>query len=635
MKQINVERRWVAHVWIASACILLLLAATYVAPLAGVLAWVEGWIAPALLTCASVLWWRQRKGLPHRLECRGRWGLWLTLTLSLFPLIAAWSGQQQHGITSYAAIGGWMPWSDAGKYYSGAVLFLDTGQLDPWACRRPFNALLLAIRLALSGGDLQGALILQSLLGGLALWLAAREIGRLFGQAASLFFLGLCYAFFRVFAPTTLSECLGLTLGLLAIPALLRAVYGQHRRLAWLLGACAVLSMGQMVRPGTVLLLPAIIAWATFSLARRNIKQGLIIAILLVSACAIPVLGNKLSLRLYSADDGIANANFVYTFYGFTQGLNWKEAETELLGRSHEIHEGETWHEAAYRFSFEALREKPTVFVLSLCGNGLHAAITLPQHLMDLLFRTSIRTSASKGTLLLFAGLTLVLFAPVGITTWSHLRARSFPHGWFWALCVTGIVATIPIIIRDGGIRVFAATFPLICTLGAALFAPPKQTLKLDRRKSVRSSGACIGIAIALLLTALILPGIIASRRSPTEQSRVQLDAKYRIVIHVLPDGHATGSSIAARHRDRRILMNEQDFRRATRYQEMSEAVLNLKPPFSLVMGLEQGLRVPIYGFIEGLPAISAKDSIQLERGEQALNWVRLLSVSPRPGQSP
>jgi hypothetical protein len=622
-----------AHLAVAGACSFLLIAAASSASLVALLSLVEAWLAPGLLGCAAGCWWMQRMGRTGPLTnivARGSaWGPWPMLTLCVLPLLATWSGH----LVLNSVLGGWMPWSDAGNYYSGAMRFLDEGQLHPWACRRPLNALLLACRLAASGGDLQGALLLQSLLGGLALFLATREIWRTFGLAAALFFTGLCYAFFRVCAPTTLSECLGLTLGLLAIPPLLRAVYGQHQRLGWMLGAAFVLSLGQIVRPGTVGLLPALLVWAAFSLGGRRIKRSLLVTVLLVMVFAIPVLANKLALRMYGTDDGIANANFVHTFYGFTRGLSWKEAEVELRGRSGQIREGETWHSAAYRFAFEALREEPSVFAQSLLSNLVHAATTLPQHVMDLLFQTTLRAHPPR-ILVFFALLSLPLFAPLGIAAWGQLRARSFPHAWFWGLSILGIVATMPIIVRDGGIRVFAATFPLCTALGAALLAHPTPPTTGDHRPGLRSSAGCVGLAMGLLLSALVIPGWLAPRRPPMEDPTpppfVELTAKDRIVFHVLPEGEDDRRSILSQHRNRLICCNVRYFQHLSQvgHLKLGQGAQQLKAPFSLVMGLDRHSRNPIYGFVEGLLHSSPECAIQLELSQQGPHWRPILSNS-------
>jgi hypothetical protein len=252
---------------------------------------------------------------------------------------------------------------------------------------------------------------------------------------------------------------------------------------------------------------------------------------------------------------------------------------------------------------------------------------------MDLLFQTTLRAHPPR-ILVFFALLSLPLFAPLGIAAWSQLRARSFPHAWFWGLSILGIVASMPIIVRDGGIRVFAASFPFCTALGAALLAHPTPPTTGDHRPGLRSSAGCVGLAMGLLLSALVIPGWLAPRHPPMEDPTpppfVELTAKDRIVFHVLPEGEDDRQSILSQHRNRLICCNVRHFQHLSQvgHLKLGHGAQELTAPFSLVMGLDRHSRNLVYGFAEGLLHSSPESAIQLELSAPGPHWRAILSSS-------
>lgn len=629
--------RFGPHLLVGGACFVFILFAVHSVVIGSLVAIVEGWISPGLLAFGSFAWiWRNHfhNGQVDNWVYRiGKFGPQFSLVLCLLPLITAWSGKLVHWGTTYSAFGGWIPWSDAQSYYSGAVRFLEQGELGEWTSRRPLNALFLASRLGILDGGLSAALVFQALLGGLAIYWATRSVCRMYGVPAGLFFVGLNYAFFRVFSPTTQSDTLGLILGLLAIPPLLGALHGRSNSVLWLLGGAFVLSFGQVVRPGTVFLLPALVfcGFAFFAGgARRRIWTGIFV----LTVVAAPFLLNKLCLQIYSSVGGM-NSNFVYTFYGLTIGDDWKAAEEDLDSMDEFIRDGESWNEAAYRRAFENLNENPEVFVNTLVGNFLYSIKTLPLHIGDLLFRISVRRGGfSPISLLVFGFLTIVLFAPIMLLAFRRVRSRKFPKFWFWTVCLVAMVASFPIIIRDGSFRVLAATFPLFVVFGASILAPMAPEEKAEGQKDPSACWFSIGLAVALMLGVLIAPMLVSGsyRQLPEgvgANGEVILLPQERMMIEVRPDNDAKQKSIAAINRDRVVIWGESDFAHALRVGrlEFNKDFLGRKAPYTLVAGLDAVRLNPVYAVCDGPALVAPGEMISLELGDRNGQWFELKTM--------
>jgi hypothetical protein len=76
--------------------------------------------------------------------------------------------------------------------------------------------LLLTVRLALAGGDLRGAMLIDAALLGLSCALMAREVARDCGAPAGFMLFAMLYVIGREHARVVGSESLGLTLAALA-----------------------------------------------------------------------------------------------------------------------------------------------------------------------------------------------------------------------------------------------------------------------------------------------------------------------------------------------------------------------------------------------------------------------------------
>src|SRR5207245_1720709 len=155
------------------------------------------------------------------------------------------------------------------------------GRFGGFSERRPLHAAWLAVRLGLTGGYLQPALVLQAVLVGLAAWLAARAVGRRFGLGAGLAAFALIFGLSDDYLPAVVTEPLGIALASLALVALLAR--GVLDRLATAVAGVFLLGVALQARPGSQLVLPLVVAWVLVVHRRRfRIAAGALAAVLAV-----------------------------------------------------------------------------------------------------------------------------------------------------------------------------------------------------------------------------------------------------------------------------------------------------------------------------------------------------------------
>ncbi|MFO0602604.1 MAG: hypothetical protein U0324_05480 [Polyangiales bacterium] len=457
---------------------------------------------PALVALASgVAWMASTRGRPAR-GVVPLWTLPVACALMAVPVFAAWGEARTHG----TFIGGLLPYSDAGDYVLGALGLLDDGRLDVWNSRRPLNGVLLAVRLALAGGDLRGALALQVALLGSALWLAARAVARDLGLASGLAWFGAASLFGAVFVPATLSESLGVTVGSLALALLWRAATS---RAPWHLAAgFAALSVALNARSGPFLVLPALLLWAARlrdDPARRWSPRSLGAAL---AGVAAGFAFNGLVFRLHHGIRGAAQANFSYTLYGLARGgLGWEQVfvdHPELRAMA----EGPR-AEAVYRHAFAVLRAHPWGLVVGLFRN------------VEQLVR-AWTTSATGG---LAAGhpvlqWALALAAVAGVAAVLRGAAKRSPgaaHTGLVALGAAGAFASAPVIYMDGDERVFAAAVPLVMA-GAVYVAAAltqQRASEGEPRDDARAPAALLGALALCWVAGVPVARMVRGRTTP------------------------------------------------------------------------------------------------------------------------
>jgi hypothetical protein len=388
--------------------------------------------------------------------------LTFSVMLSMLPVFICWSGGAP---PNYNVIGELIPWSDANGYFWGAEHLLHEGTLDAWNQRRPLNAAFFAARMAFIDENFSYALLLQAIFFGVAAFLATYAVARTHGKIAAIVMYAITYAFAAIYLPVTMSECFGLTLGLLAFALLWNGAY--ELRLSLYVAGVFMLTLALLARAGAMLVLPAFVFCAAY-LFRGRLGSGLYPAMATGVAIVLAWLVNKSFLLLYGGGENeMVLANFSFVFYGLAAGgKGWMQVMSDYPQIN-------AMSEAAgnafvYDKALSLVMSEPLLLFQGLLKNLLMSPIYFFGHMIRVLVEQSDGSTA-------FSKLNYIIGAAVITPTflWGSVRfirnRQSETRGLFvLLLCfLLGFLLSLPFFYMDGGVRSTAATYPFV----AAIFA--------------------------------------------------------------------------------------------------------------------------------------------------------------------
>jgi len=438
--------------------------------------------------------------------------------LFIVPIIHVWVALP----SLYYSIGGLLPYSDAFNYYDGATRLLTLGHLDEWNSRRPVNAMLLAVRLALAGHDLRWALLIQAGLLGFSCFLMARAIAREFGAAAGLMLFACLYAVAREYVRSTMSESLGLTIGVLASTILWIGARRRERSLAAL--GMLLMTVALNARSGAFLTLPALIAWAAFAFRRDGQRVDWRSAAIATGAVAAGFLLNAAFLRIYAGTLGVGNGNFALTLYGFSTGRpGWTRIYADLP-QAMQL-SGDAQNHFAYVHALENIRAHPAALVRGLW-------IGMEQWSAAIWLYVRAILSLVPYPSLLNAVFQVSIGAGICVRLW---RFRKDPAAWLLVATTAGFFGSGAVVFPDAGFRALAVSYPLfvlVAALGIATSAPDADTME-----PAPASWPAITLSAVLILLALGGPAVAhrfepSHLVAPVDRTATEDDA---IVVRVGP----------------------------------------------------------------------------------------------------
>lgn len=235
---------------------------------------------------------------------------WLIAALAAFvlPLIAYWSSAHSHG----NALAGLIPWNDAGLYYGCAQDIL-LGTSESGCGMRPFYVVMLAGLFWLAGNDMQIALLLQTILAGLSVFIYARVAGRYLSAAGTLAAFTVLALFAAMFCTgIMLTENAGLMLGVLAVALLWRS--GGEIGPASFFLAMVLFAAGLNARGGAMFALPGLIFWAYFHAEGERMRRLLIAMSGIAGAGAGFAVAFLPTVILHGSLEA-THSNFAYVLY--------------------------------------------------------------------------------------------------------------------------------------------------------------------------------------------------------------------------------------------------------------------------------------------------------------------------------
>jgi hypothetical protein len=428
-----------------------------------------------------------------------------TAILAAAIVLAAWAFMAWDwatGRTITFAVAGILPISDAAGYFGCASSLVDLGHFAPayagWCGHRPIYLGLLSALLALGGRYLQLALLAQAALIGVSLAVLAREALRFAGAAGTALALAVLWAFAaKTCFLTTTTESAGLAFGALALALLLAGAGRGSGRLV--LGGIALMSIALNARAGALFVLPLLVLWSGV-FARQ---AGLGIWRMMAGAVVAVAFGFVFEYALVAAGGngaGAAHSDFAYTLYGLAAGgKSWTQAAADHPEIAALPTDGARAG-ATYRFAVDLIRAHPWWLAGALARNFV-------TNLMDTA-TFGIGTRFGQGAR--WAPVALVAALPWLVGVVAALIGMRDRRKLLLATLVLGGLLSGPIIVQDGGIRVFAATIAGDCTVAGLGVAT---VLRLIVRRSapadpveISSAAGWAGTIAAVLLILVVLP---------------------------------------------------------------------------------------------------------------------------------
>lgn len=341
------------------------------------------------------------------------------------------------GASPGLSLGGYFQVSDASGYFDCAGQMIEDGTVTSWCHRRPIYPLFLSGVGLLAGRNLEIMLLLQAGISGACAFLFARTIASWLGPVAGAFAvitIGL-YAWQYVVGQT-MSEMLGLSLGLISCALLLRA--GEKRSYGLALAGVFLFALGQQVRPGAMFALPLLIVWVG-ALRGRDLFSFLTGVGLagLVTAGAFAL--NAAAVVAVGGDPAIANANFAQTLYGLSVGEDWRSLGADYPNLMPETAENVR---QIYALAFQKMVADPGVVINSIKDNLL-AYLDSPWY-NNLIPISPVR----------------IVFSIGAIIATGFAAPRSWRAGLVFSIALGELLSSL-ILAGDGNIRVWSVSAPL------------------------------------------------------------------------------------------------------------------------------------------------------------------------------
>jgi hypothetical protein len=426
------------------------------------------------------------------------------VVLCLLLLLISWTNG---GTQDYSAIGGLLPYSDAAGYFDGAERLLHDGVLTSWAERRPLNSAFFAARLFVSGENFYYAMAIQALVAATALFLASNAIAKVQGAAVALVFFAINFSFLSSCLYRSLSEPLGISLGLISFALYCPSI--AHRNMTHYALATFFLTLALLTRAGAMFELPASIFFAMLFFADNWRRRCAALA----ATCAAIAGGwllNAVLVRTYGTGGGLLS-NFSYVIYGLSQGgKTWSQAMIDFPQLSGNESQIATF---LYHRAFESVVSNPLLLVTGVAKSLLRSLAYLPSHIFHLLGDMSDDGLPPKPIQTLVLAALLIPATLYGtFRAISERRTTLTQFHLFLLFHVAGFIVSLPFFYQDGGIRLTAATFPFLAAAVAIALAACKKEPMLPEPAQVSRTLNYIAISVGATIVAASLATPLVSR---------------------------------------------------------------------------------------------------------------------------
>jgi len=368
-------------------------------------------------------------------------------TVLFILLIYAWGYLMsiwESGSTINPLALGWYQVSDSSSYWLCSNSVLDVGNFEApgatgtneWCQRRSIYPTFLSGIILIAQRNIFATLLIQALITCTAIYIIVRRSANFVGYFGALLCTVLLfkYAMVDVFA-LTMTENAGLIFGCVGLAMLL--VAAGRKNIAWMAAGIAMISIAMNARAGAFFILPFLVLWAgaTAHLSRKKVWQW--IGVSIIAMLAGFVLQAMLVLAV-GGSPGNTHGNFSYTLYGLSVGgKGWQQVLTdhpEVMGPDAQM------SKAIYALAWQNISSQPLVFLQGMEKN------------FSLLITMGTYGFEKLGT-----------WAPLFTAGWwlawiPLLINRRNPVYLLVGLSSLGIALSAPLLLGDGGARVFAAS---------------------------------------------------------------------------------------------------------------------------------------------------------------------------------
>lgn len=373
--------------------------------------------------------------------------IFVSAGLCIGHVLLAW----HHGDDDYLAYANLVPTSDAACYYRGACSMKERGVLNDESSRRPLGVMLFGLFLKATGGNLQTALMLNTIMVGIGIACASVTMARFFGATAGFVMSIGLFLFIKSFLAVVFTEPAGFFLGCLGFSLVIEAIK-EKRPLLFIFGTF-MLSFGMSVRMGPLFVLPGVVIAG--AMACRSPKMGAWAVGAAAGAVAVlGLLGSPLVTRCVApASTSIYNGNLFEYLYAMSRGGDsWTDVYSdhpELLGAG--VTEAERFTRMRHMTLLQ-LRQNPGV-ALAAVAREIRYAARYPSTFFPFLRDV-------------FSGWAL-LISIIACAAWLLFPTpRGTGLGLLTIACATGIILSVPFML-DAGIRVCAVAIPFMVMIFA------------------------------------------------------------------------------------------------------------------------------------------------------------------------
>ena len=250
--------------------------------------------------------------------------------LVIFPVFAlSLNGLWAGAYSENNVIAGLIPRTDAFSFYGSAVSLIETGYLTGYTKRRPLFGGLLAFLLWIAAGNLQIALALLTYLLALVTFFSVLEVRRLIHPPAAVIYFVILFLFMRKFIGITMSENIGILLGVTAFTLFLiflqTSQEDRKKQIIYFLSSNFFFSLAQAARPGAIATLPILILFAGW-LFRQGKKWSWKWMAITTGVIITAFLINTAVFNLAASPGGSQTNNIGFGIYGLVVGgKGWEQ----------------------------------------------------------------------------------------------------------------------------------------------------------------------------------------------------------------------------------------------------------------------------------------------------------------------